>query len=334
MVAAPERIRVNCDLRHVTVVLCCDPKAFTHTNPLDGIAEGGAGVESDQEGEMAWEQLPLWARRQIIKKKIRVFTLPGFQIARKATDRADLQLRMQGNAFLGAFFRVSPLLKEFQITHQQFLEVVHKQYVKKFGRLGSAVVKSNMEVMTQGFEQVRELRVGEMNAPDRSSLRGVALLPSFSEDGDACGIGCRSSLLPSGNPRARVTRHDIRRPVPCRSRLQPTVKCLRAPSASWPQAPAILSKYVARRETPLYIAENCTQCMECIAVCPDTALPNCAQDLDATEHSRNALRQPTPVSGGRCCSPSTRSTSARAREWPTQPQRILALRCPRFSAKS
>ncbi len=27
----------------------------------------------------------------------------------------------------------------------------------------------------------------------------------------------------------------------------------------------------ARRETPLYIPENCTQCMECIGVCPDTA---------------------------------------------------------------
>ena len=39
------------------------------------------------------------------------------------------------------------------------------------------------------------------------------------------------------------------------------------------------SKYVARRETPLYIAENCTQCMECISVCPDTALPNTSQDL-------------------------------------------------------
>jgi len=39
------------------------------------------------------------------------------------------------------------------------------------------------------------------------------------------------------------------------------------------------SKYVARRETPLFIAENCTQCMECISVCPDTALPNCSQDL-------------------------------------------------------
>ncbi len=90
MVAAKDRIRVNCDLRHVTVVLCCDPKAFTHTNPLDGIQEGGSLVwESDLEGERAWENLPLWARKQIIEKNIRVFTLPGFDIARKATDRAD-----------------------------------------------------------------------------------------------------------------------------------------------------------------------------------------------------------------------------------------------------
>jgi len=39
------------------------------------------------------------------------------------------------------------------------------------------------------------------------------------------------------------------------------------------------SKYVARRETPVFIPENCTQCMECITVCPDTAMPNCSQDM-------------------------------------------------------
>ena len=64
-------------------------------------------TESDEEGEKAWERLPIWARQQIIQKKIRVFTLPGFQIARNATDRGDLQLRMQGNAFLGAFISAS-----------------------------------------------------------------------------------------------------------------------------------------------------------------------------------------------------------------------------------
>ena len=282
MVAAPERIRVNCDLRHVTVVLCCDPKAFTHANPLDGLSDGGSLVwESEQEGESAWEQLPLWARKQIIEKKIRVYTLPGFQIARRATNRADLQLRMQGNAFLGAFFRVSPLLGEFRVTHEQFLDVVHKQYLKKFGRLGSAVVQSNMEVMTQGFEQVREIRVGELKAPDRSSLRGVALLPSFGEDVEACGSGCRSFPLPEGQseraPVARIGTFDGQ----FRAGLG-----YNQPSNAYASVGVMAagtgdraSKYVARRETPLYIAENCTQCMECITVCPDTALPNCAQDL-------------------------------------------------------
>ena len=81
------------------------------------MSEGGCLVwESEEEGEQAWERLPMWARKQIIDKNIRVFTLPGFQIARKATDRGDLQLRMQGNAFLGAFFAVSPLLQEFRIS--------------------------------------------------------------------------------------------------------------------------------------------------------------------------------------------------------------------------
>ena len=206
MVAAPERIRVNCDLRHVNVVLCCDPKAFTHTNPLDGMSEGGSLVwESEEEGEQAWERLPLWARQQIIDKKIRVFTLPGFKIARKATNRADLQLRMQGNAFLGAFFAVSPMLDEFRITQDQFREVVHKQYVKKFGRLGEAVVESNMEVMTQGFELVQEIRIGEMEAPDRSTLRGKALRPLAAANGNGC--GCRSHAIPAGQPeRTPLTR--------------------------------------------------------------------------------------------------------------------------------
>ncbi len=290
MVAAKDRIRVNCDLRHVTVVLCCDPKAFTHTNPLDGMQEGGCLVwESDVDGERAWQNLPIWARKQIIDKKIRVFTLPGFDIARKATDRADLQLRMQGNAFLGAFFAVSPMLQEFGITAEQFREVVYKQYVKKFGKLGEAVVKSNMEVMTQGFELVKEIAIGAIADADHSSLRGQALLPIFEEvaipefAGAACstGAGCRSHAVPEGQgprtPISSVTAFDAE----FRSHYgydQPATP-LSAMGVIAAATGDTASKYVARRETPLYIPENCTQCMECISVCPDTALPNCSQDL-------------------------------------------------------
>ena len=287
MVAAKDRIRVNCDLRHVTVVLCCDPKAFTHTNPLDGIQEGGSLVwESDVDGERAWENLPLWARKQIIEKNIRVFTLPGFEIARKATDRADLQLRMQGNAFLGAFFAVSTLLKEFGITQEQYREVVYKQYVKKFGKLGDAVVQSNMEVMMQGFSQVKEIAIGELAATDHSSLRGQALLPILEEvpvgaEASSCGSGCRSTPVPAGQgPRTPISSVNVF-DAEFRSHFgydQPATP-LSAMGVIAAATGDTASKYVARRETPLYIPENCTQCMECISVCPDTALPNTSQDL-------------------------------------------------------
>jgi pyruvate-ferredoxin/flavodoxin oxidoreductase len=284
MVAAKDRIRVNCDLRHVTVVLCCDPKAFTHTNPLDGMAEGGSLIwESDQEGEKAWEQLPLWARKQIIDKNIRVFTLPGFAIAKKATDRGDLQLRMQGNAFLGGFFAVSTLLQEFGITQEQYRAVVHKQYVSKFGKLGEAVVQSNMEVMMQGFDQVKEIKIGVLTAADHSTLRGHALMPILEAvpAGESCGSGCRSTPLPAGQaerpPIARVATFDaeFRAHFGYNQPASPLSAMGMIAAATGDTA----SKYVARRETPLFIPENCTQCMECISVCPDTALPNTAQDL-------------------------------------------------------
>ena len=75
---APERVRVNCDLRHVNVVLCCDPKAFLHTNPLEGLEPGGAFVwESDASPETAWERIPVRHRQWILDHKIRVFILPG-----------------------------------------------------------------------------------------------------------------------------------------------------------------------------------------------------------------------------------------------------------------
>src|SRR5579871_1844852 len=291
MVAAKERIRVNCDLRHVTTVLCCDPKAFTHCNPLDGMQEGGSLVwESDEEGERAWQNLPIWARKQIIEKNIRVFTLPGFDIARKATNRGDLQLRMQGNAFLGAFFACSGLLDEFGITKDQFKEVVHKQYVKKFGKQGDAVVQSNMEVMLQGWERVKEIAIGDVAAADRSSLRGAALLPilepvpAYAEAGAgaSCTVGgCRSTPAPEGQaarpPVATIAAFDAE----FRAGLgydQPATP-LAAMGIIAAATGDTASKYVARRETPLYIPENCTQCMECISVCPDTALPNTSQDL-------------------------------------------------------
>src|SRR5947199_1477344 len=63
---APERIRLNCELRHVDVVLSPDPNVFRHSNPLAGLADGGAFViQSNRTPDEAWASLPVAAQREI-----------------------------------------------------------------------------------------------------------------------------------------------------------------------------------------------------------------------------------------------------------------------------
>ena len=293
LTVAPSQIKVNCELNHVDVVLCCDPKAFTHTNPLEGLKKGGSLVwESGESPKVAWQRVPAKYRQWIQDNKIRIFILPGFDIARKATEQTELQLRMQGNSFLGAFFRVSPFLKTFGISEDQFQSVVHKQYVKKFGRFGDAVVTSNMTVMNEGFSRVTEIQYGKTDDDDRSSMRNPVLAPigehEFPPTAGCATDGCGSIPMPAAQA--------ARAPFQSMSKFDSEFRAglgYHQPAGAFASVGvmgagtgATQSKYVARRETPVYrhetpvfIAENCTQCMECITACPDTALPNTAQDV-------------------------------------------------------
>src|SRR5947208_7201001 len=192
---------------------------------------------------------------------------------------------MQGNSFLGAFFRVSPFLKNTNISEELFHETVRKQYEKKFGRFGEAVVHSNMEVMMQGFSRVQEIKYGELEDADRSSMRNPPLWPA-GEHQIIPTAGCNSGPVPGI---AMPAQQPARAPFQTLAKFDREYRCglgyhqpagaLASVGVMGAGTGATSSKYVARRETPVYIAENCTQCMECITACPDTALPNTSQDV-------------------------------------------------------
>jgi pyruvate-ferredoxin/flavodoxin oxidoreductase len=284
LTVAPKPIKVNCELNHVDVVLCCDPKAFTHTNPLEGLKKGGCFVwESSDSPETAWTRIPTRYRQFVRDNNIRVFILPGFDIARKATNKPELQLRMQGNSFLGAFFRVSPFLKEFGISEEKFHESVKKQYEKKFGRFGEAVVASNMTVMNEGFARVTEIKYGDLNDPDRSSMRNPPLAPLGEHDLlPTAGCGAITTGIPAPAGQSRPPLFSLGKfdsEFRAGFGYHQPASAFAACGVMGAGTGLTQSKYVARRETPVYIAENCTQCMECISACPDTALPNTAQDI-------------------------------------------------------
>ncbi|MBL1217453.1 MAG: oxidoreductase [Planctomycetes bacterium] len=299
LVAAPKRIRTNCDLHHVSVVLCCDPKIFTHTNPLLGLEKGGAFVweSGETDDRRVWERIPQKHRQWIMDNEIRLYVLNGFKIARELSPRADLIYRMQGNSFLGAFFRVSTFLRDNRIEDKQFLEIVADQYEKKFARFGPKVVSSNMKVMQAGFEQVRQVPNGDNNAPDTSSMRGERLVPLtcncedllYPDQEVAEQAIAERAEGPHGSPGGNGHGHGLRPPLMSRELYDSEFRSdygYNQPSSPHAATGAIAaatgettSKYVSRRQVPVWIPENCTQCMHCITACPDTALPNTAQDV-------------------------------------------------------
>ncbi len=271
LVAAPEPIRVNCDLRHVDVVLCCDPKAFTHMDPLDGIADGGALVlESEETPEAVWTRIPRRLRQRIVDRGVRLYALDGIAIARKLAHHPALQLRMQGNAFLGAFFRVSSFLADHGIDEERFHAVARAQYEKQFGHLGAIVVESNMKIMAEGFDRVREVPTGDMDAPDRSDMMGEVLTPLRRRSDDAS-----DAERPALYSRACFDR-EFRAGLGEGQPTSPLASVGAMAAATGAQA----SKRVARVQTPELRPDLCAQCMACSTSCPDGALVTTAQDVE------------------------------------------------------
>jgi pyruvate-ferredoxin/flavodoxin oxidoreductase len=176
--AAPEPIRINCEYHYVDVVLSPDPNVFGHTNAIYGLKQGGVLVmQSDAATpEDFWASIPQRYRKQIVENEIRVFFLDAFRIARDEATDAELQLRMQGIAFQGAFFATSPLLQKHGLSESKLLDAIRDQLQHKFGSKGARVVEDNMRVVRRGFEEIQEVTDKHLDE-DRNQGNGQLPIP-------------------------------------------------------------------------------------------------------------------------------------------------------------
>jgi pyruvate-ferredoxin/flavodoxin oxidoreductase len=109
-----------------------------------------------------WDSLPTVAKRDIVNRKIRFYRLDGFGIAAEEASDPELRYRMQGAAFMGAFFHVSPLAEREGLDEERLFAGIRAQMQKKFGKLGDRVVEDNLRVIRRGYDEIREVPAGEM----------------------------------------------------------------------------------------------------------------------------------------------------------------------------
>ncbi|MDP2794779.1 MAG: 2-oxoacid:acceptor oxidoreductase family protein [Sulfurisoma sp.] len=268
--AAPEPIRINCEYVYVDVVLSPDPNVFGHSNPLSGLKTGGTFIIQSNLGEQTWAHFPPWARKFIVDNDIRVFHLDAFQIAREEAGSPDLQLRMQGNVFQGAFFAASPVMQNANLTEDALFTAIENQLQAKFGGKGKRVVEGNLRVVRRGYTELTEITAKEVGVTQKQLARKDAGLPIMlrqlpETDGKVADI--HRFWEQTGHFYATGKGND--------NLVDPFIGASLVPAATG----VFRDMTGIRFEHPVWIAENCTACGNCYTECPDSAIPGLVNSI-------------------------------------------------------
>ena len=266
--AAPEPIRINCEHTHVDVVMSPDPQVFGHTNAVDGLGQGGVFIIQSNldSAEALWQTFPMHIQKYIVDKKIRVFYLDAFKIAREESSNVDLQLRMQGNAFQGAFFHASDVKDRAGLSEETLFNAIENQLQHKFGSKGKRIVDDNLRVVRRGYEELLEIKPEQMIVGQRAKVVGKP----------APALPVMLKRLPEGDGGISDVHRFWEQTGSFYMKGQGSDN-LADPFMGLSVIPAVTGVYRdmtgVRFEHPEWKAENCTACGECYTVCPDSAIP-------------------------------------------------------------
>jgi pyruvate-ferredoxin/flavodoxin oxidoreductase len=262
--AAPEPIRINCEYTYVDVVLSPDPNVFGHSNPLSGLKKGGVLIIQSNLGDETWASFPLWAQKFIVDNDIRVFHIDAFQVAREEAGSPELQLRMQGIAFQGAFFAASPTMANAGLTENALFAAIEAQLQAKFGGKGARVVQDNLRVVKRGYSELTEItdkQVGVTRKQLAKKDTGLPIMLQQMPAGDGGVSDIHRFWEQTGNFYLTGKGSD--------NLVDPFIGVSLMPAATG----VYRDMTGIRFEHPVWIAENCTACGNCYTECPDSAIP-------------------------------------------------------------
>jgi pyruvate-ferredoxin/flavodoxin oxidoreductase len=265
---AHEPIKLNAELKFVSVVLSPDPNVFKHSDPLAGLQEGGVFImQGDRPVVDIWRSLPPWARQQIVDRKYKFFVLDGFRIASDEASEAELRYRMQGAAFMGAFFRASPLAEREGLDEQTLFEGIRKQLKKKFGHLGEEVVEDNVRVIRRGYDELIAVDPSNLTLEGEDQAGTVPQMPDM-----LGGTNVEPGIAHGGRFWEQVC-------VLCKMGEDGIADPFAALSAIPAATSTIRDMTNVRFEVPEFVPDRCTGCSQCWVQCPDAAIPGVVNDV-------------------------------------------------------
>jgi pyruvate-ferredoxin/flavodoxin oxidoreductase len=183
-----------------------------------------------------WDHLPLEVQQQILEKKLQVYTIDAYKVAKATGMGTRINTIMQT-----CFFAISGVLPRDEAIAQ-----IKKAIQKTYGRKGEEVVRKNFAAVDQTLEQLFKVDLTG-KTPNGKPLPPIVSdeAPDFVKRVTGVMLANKGDLLP-------VSAFPV--------------------DGTWPTSTARWEKRNIALEIPAWTPKLCIQCNKCAMVCPHAAI--------------------------------------------------------------
>jgi len=233
----PRPIRSTYLISRATFV-ACHQFSFLERMEILNVAQVGATflLNSPYGSDQVWDQLPAPVQDEIVRKKLRVFTINADAVAQAAGMGRRINTIMQT-----CFFALSGVL-----PREEAIAAIKRAIRKNYGRRGEAVVQANFAVVDQALDHLYEVKI-----PEAVTSR-VPMLPPVPADAPDFVRKVAARILAGEGDLLPVSALPV--------------------DGTFPTGTARWEKRNIALEIPVWDEELCIQCGKCVLVCPHSVI--------------------------------------------------------------
>jgi pyruvate-ferredoxin/flavodoxin oxidoreductase len=229
--------------------VACHQWAFIDRLDMLSKAEEGATflINSPHPAGELWNHLPGAVQKQIVSKRLRLFTIDAFAVAQKAGVGRRINTVMQTCFF--ALAKIVPV--------EDALTAIKDTVEKSYGKRGRAVVERNFAAIDQALANLHEVPV-----------------PAVATEA--------SGMKPAVSPEAPEFVREVLGRILVGEGDELPVSAL-PPDGTFPTGTTQWEKRCISSTAPVWDPETCIQCGKCVLVCPHAVIRGKLYDPSALE---------------------------------------------------
>jgi len=233
----PRQINAPYLIRHASFVACHQWQFLDRYDVLECADQNGVFlVNSTFAPDKIWDRFPREVQEQIIAKKLKVFTIDAYKVARQAGMGGRINTIMQT-----CFFAISGVL-----PREDAIEQIKKAIRKTYSKKGDAVVQKNFAAVDQTIAGLYEVQVpAEPTAAHHKHATVAPEAPDFVQRITGMMLANKGDQLPVS---------------------------VFTPDGSWPSGTTKWEKRAIALEIPEWDSSICIQCNKCVLICPHAAI--------------------------------------------------------------